>query len=104
MKGTGIAEIPDRETRIEKNRDFIAREIAGEYLLVPIRRRPDDLEGLYTLNTVGGRIWQLIDGRRRIADIGAEIVREFEVGADEALDDTADFINRLKAIGAVEAV
>ena len=34
----------------QKDPDMVSREIAGEVILVPIRRNVGDLESVYTLN------------------------------------------------------
>lgn len=56
-----------------------------------------DAEGrvLRGLNPTGARIWQLIDGRRSLAQIAACVATEFEITADRALEDVAPFVAQL---------
>ena len=83
--------------------DVMFRRIADETLLVPVRRSTADLESVYRLNEVATRVWELLDGQRTGAAIGAVLAREFEVTPEEAAADVARFLERLAARGAVVA-
>ena len=88
----------------EKDPSIVHRNIAGEEILVPIRSHVADLESIYTLDEVGARIWELIDGQRRVEEIRDAIVEEYEVSPDVAEADLVDFIQQLEAIGGVRRV
>jgi len=47
------------------------------------------------LNEVGGRIWELADGTRTVADIVKAIVEEYEVSEEQALADVQEFVQEL---------
>ena len=89
------------ERRYEKDPSIVHRNIAGEVILVPIRQHVADLESIYTLDEVGARIWELIDGQRRVEEIRDAIVEEYEVSADVAEADLIEFIQQLEEIGGV---
>ncbi len=84
--------------------EFVSRRIADEMLLLPIRKNLGDLESIYTLNEVGIRIWELLDGQRTVADIRNLLVAEFVVTAVTAEADLADFLYQLEQIEAVVTV
>lgn len=88
----------------EKDPSIVHRNIAGEAILVPIRSHVADLESIYTLDEVAARIWELIDGQRKVKEIGDAIVEEYEVGPDVAEADLIEFIQQLEAIGGVRRV
>ncbi len=92
------------DTVPRKNENVVSRKIAGEFVLVPISRQAEDVDSIYTLNETGSRIWELIDGKRKTADIRDEIVAEFEVSTEAAGADIAEFLKRLEGIGAVKTV
>ncbi len=89
------------QKRFVKDPSMVFREIAGECLLVPIRQQAADLESIYVLNEVGGRIWELIDGKRTVAGIKDVIVSEFEVNPEEAERDLVEFLTQLSEIGGI---
>ena len=62
------------------NDRVVSRKIVDELILVPIRQSVAEMETLYTLNEVGARVYELIDGQRPVRAIVEAIVEEFEVG------------------------
>ena len=90
--------------RYEKDPAVVYREIAGEAILVPIRRNIADMESVYTLDSVGADIWKLIDGDRSLSDILDTLVGEYDVDADVLSRDLDEFIVQLESVGAIRAV
>ncbi len=88
--------------RFVKESDLVTRLIAGETIVVPIRDGVGDLNAIYTLNEVGTRIWQLIDGQTRVEQMVETITGEFEVPEDEAEKDIVDYLDSLEAAGLIK--
>lgn len=84
-----------------KKTDFVTREVAGETIIVPIRGNVGDLNSIYTLNEVGTKIWELIDGKGSVEQIVEAICDAYEVTPEEAEKDTIDFLNTLKISGLI---
>ena len=87
-----------------RNDQVVSRRIVDELILVPIRKSVADMETLYTLNDVGARVYELIDGKRRISDIVDSIVAEFDVTSEEANADVTEFIAQLVEIDSIRKV
>jgi hypothetical protein len=87
---------------LTKDQNIITRQIDNEVILVPIRQKTSELQCIYTTNEIGGRIWQLIDGKRSEADILATILDEYNVTEDEAKSGLQEFIEQLKEIGCIK--
>lgn len=85
----------------EKDQSIVFRRIQDETILVPIRSNAGDLDSIYVLNEVGARIWELIDGKKNIAEIVSAICSEYEISPEEAETDIAGFLKRLESVGAV---
>jgi hypothetical protein len=86
-----------------KERDLVTRVVAGETIIVPIRHGVGDLNAIYTLNEVGTRIWQLIDGKTRVEQIVKTITAEYEVLEEEAGKDVVDYLDSLESAGLIKA-
>ncbi len=69
-----------------KSENVVARQIAGEMLLVPIRGNLVDMQKLYVLEGSGEFIWSKIDGVASLREIRDAVVSDFDV--DEARADT----------------
>jgi hypothetical protein len=83
---------------------IVARDIAGEMILVPIRKNVGDLEHIYTLNETASTIWDLLDGQRPLTEIRDAVVAEYEVTPEEAEQDLQELIAHFVRIGVVERV
>ena len=54
--------------------DIVAREIEGEVIIVPLVAGIGDMDDeLYTLNETGQAIWRLLDGRKNLGTVAAEL-------------------------------
>jgi len=81
--------------------EFVARDIAGETILVPVRGRKGDLDAIYNLNAVAGYIWNRIDGRTTVRELADGVCSEFEVAPETAQADTLQFVAALREAGLV---
>ena len=52
---------------------------------------------LHSLNAVGARIWDLVDGQRSVSDIVTVIRDEYDVGPDAAEEDVLEFLAALES-------
>lgn len=77
--------------------DVVTRVVAGETLVVPVRRRVADLSSIFVLNETASRVWELADGTRTASEIARVIAAEFEVDAATAATDVAELITDLRA-------
>ncbi len=92
-----------QRARFGKVGEYVARSVAGETIVVPIRSNVGDLDSIYTFNEVGALIWSLIDGSRTVDEIAGAVVDEFDVDLDEARRDVVQFVSTLSEAGLVRA-
>jgi hypothetical protein len=85
-----------------KSPDVVARHIAGEHLLVPVRRGVAHMDYLYLADEVGSFVFSLLDGRRDVPALAREVSRAFEVDPGRAESDVAAFLADLHGEGLVE--
>jgi hypothetical protein len=90
--------------RYVKDSSLVFRKIAEEFILVPIKQKADEVDSIYTMNEVAGRIWELIDGEKSLSEIRDVIIDEFEVSPEVAEIDLIEFIKQLEHIGAIKEV
>jgi hypothetical protein len=83
---------------------MVHRQIAGETILVPVRRHMADLDSVYTLDEVGSRTWELIDPGRSVEEICSELAAEYDVDWDVVQQDVVEFVQQLESFGAVRRV
>lgn len=78
-------------------KEFILREIAGEYILVPTGETTLNFNGLITVNELGAFIWNNMEKVNSEEDILKLILDEYEVEENIAREDLNEFLNKLKA-------
>jgi len=85
-----------------KNPDFVFREIAGEFILIPIRRQLNEVNSLYVLNETGAALWRRIDGKHSAREIIEDFSKEFDVTREQIEKDFNSLIEDLRSIRAIE--
>jgi hypothetical protein len=78
------------ESRPVRRSDVLA-QAAGETVIL---LTPDSGE-YFTLNEVGGRIWELADGSRSVSEIAAVLVDEYEAPLEEIQADALELLGEL---------
>ena len=84
--------------------DYVQRDVAGECILVPIRRTLTEANSIYVLNETGAALWKRIDGQRTAQDIMTDFCNEFDVATDQLAKDFTSLLDDLLSIQAVEEI
>ena len=92
----------NKDARYSRNLDFIFRKIVDEYILVPIHQNVADMECIYTLNPVGGFIWQQLETASSMDELQAAMMDEYDADPDVAKSDLESFLEEMASIGAIE--
>ena len=90
------------EEFLVRSESVVARVVAGETLIVPIRARVGDLASIYTFNGTGSLIWKLLESPKTPLQLAAAVAREYEVELARVEGDVTEFVREMKAVGLVE--
>ena len=71
----------------------VARVVAGETLIVPVRAKVGDLASIYSFNGTGSLIWKLLESPRTVAELATAVAQEYEVEPAQAERDVTDFVS-----------
>jgi len=83
--------------------DFLLRQVAGSWVVVPVGMASVDFNGMLTLNESGALLWKTLEsGADREALVEA-LTSEYEVSAEQAGADVDEFIETLLQAGCLEA-
>lgn len=77
------------------------REVAGEYLLIPVGKTSLDLNGMITLNELGAEIWNMLPEVKDEAEIVKRILDEYDVDEPTATADIAEFLAHIRQLGII---
>lgn len=84
-----------QQQRFKTDENIVARQIAGEMLLVPVQGNMANMQRIFVLNPVAEYIWKQLDGQKSLEDIHRELLDEFDVERQQADTDMKDFIQEL---------
>ena len=94
--------------RFLRSPDVIARRIAGELVLVPVNQKSADPEHraaeLFVLNETGSTLWENLASASTAEDLAQNLLTRYEVTRDRAVADVRDFLEAMRAIGAIHRV
>lgn len=93
-----------RAARYRRRGDVVARKVAGETVLVPIRGTVAELQNIHLTNPVGGFILELLDGSRSLDDVHAALVERYDAAPPQIGADLEEFVSRALAAGVIEVV
>lgn len=83
------------------SKDFILREIAGEFMLVPVGKAATRLNGLITMNEIGQFLFRALEQEQNAEDLVSKILEEYDVDRDTACKDLQEFLQQLRELGAL---
>ena len=81
---------------MELKKKLIKRNIAGDYILVPVGDTVLSTSGMFILNEVGAFIWDALPNVASENEILDLILKEFDVDAQQAGQDISEFMQQLK--------
>ena len=66
------------------SKDLVARDVQGEFIIIPITSGIGDLEDeIFTLNETGRAIWNKLDGKKSLKDVAGCLSKEFDTPLKE---------------------
>ncbi len=80
----------------------VARVVAGETLIVPVRARVGDLASIYKFNGTGTLIWKLLGTPQTLDTLCAAVAKHYEIDFVQAERDVSVFVTEMKSVGLVE--
>ena len=91
-----------REQSFIRSQSVVARVVAGEMLVVPVRARVGDLASIYSFNGVGTLIWKLLESPRTVPELVEAVIGEYQVEPAQAEHDVTNFVAEMQSVGLVE--
>lgn len=83
--------------KVEKN--FVLREIAGDYVIIPTGKTVLEFNGLITVNVVGASIWKILQNDVSFEELVQGILEEYDVEESVAREDIQEFLDKMIASG-----
>lgn len=75
---------------------FMLRQVAGEWVVVPLGERVVEFNGIMTLSESGALLWQELEKDVSHEELVKAILREYEINEEIARFDIREFIAKLE--------
>lgn len=79
--------------KIEK--EFILREIAGDYVIIPTGKTTLELNGLITVNELGAFLWEKLQEDITKEELVKAVLAEYEIDQETVEKDVDEFLEEL---------
>ena len=77
------------------NREFAERNMRGEHIILPLSRKPEEVESLYGLNETAYLVWKKACEGLDEENICVALLNEYEIDEETARADTEKALNEL---------
>ena len=77
------------------NKEYVLREIAGDYIIIPVGKTVLEFNGLITVNELCVSLWKMLQEEVTLEDLVNGILAEYDVEEETARKDIQEFIEKL---------
>lgn len=92
------------EQRYVRSQSVVARVVARETLIIPIRGKVGDLASIYRFNATGTLVWKCLESPQTIEELAGVLAKEYELELADAQQDVGKFVSEMQSIGLVEVL
>lgn len=90
--------------KMKVEKEFVLREIAGDYVIIPTGQTVLYFNGLITVNEIGAFLWNLLQNDVTQEQLVKAVLDEYDVDEVTAREDIQDFLETLLKGGIMEEI
>ena len=83
--------------------DFILRQVADNWVVLPVGQACVDFNGMLSLNDSGAMLWKVLEQGGDQDTLADALTAEYDIDRATALADAAEFLEKLEKAGCLEA-
>ena len=87
---------------MKQNSNFLLRQVAGSTVVVPVGPAARRFPGMMRLNESGQFLWEQLKSHQTKESLTQAMVSRYEVSTQQAAQDVATFLERLRSVGALD--
>lgn len=84
------------------NKNFILRQVADVWVVLPIAEATANFNGMLTLNETGALLWKTLEQGGNRETMADALTAEYIVTREQALADVDEFLEKLANVGCLE--
>ena len=86
------------------NENFVLRQIADTWVVLPLGDTTLDFNGMLTLNETGSFLWKQLEAGCSFDALVDSLLCEYDVSREQAVADVEEFLNKLRNIDCLEEI
>ncbi len=75
---------------------FMLREVAGQWVVVPLGERVVEFNGIMTLSESGALLWKVLEKDVLEEELVQAVLKEYSIDAETAKKDVQEFIGTIR--------
>ena len=87
---------------MKRSANFLMREVAGSWVVVPVGQAAREFSGMMRLNSTGRFLWDLLEQEQTEGSLVAALLERYDVSEDVASKDVAAFLEQIRSTGALD--
>lgn len=88
---------------MQLNKEFVLREVADNWVVLPIGQTSVNFNGMISLNETGAFLWKTLEQGADAEGLAAALTEEYDVTLQQAREDVEAFLASLQKIGCLKA-
>ena len=85
---------------MRRNSEFVLRQVAGKFVVVPLGQAAEAFRGMITLNNTGKFLWDLLETEQTEESLADALVATYGITKEHALGAVEKFLEPLYPTGA----
>lgn len=86
---------------MHRNSEFVLREVAGKYVVIPIGQATETFRGMITMNETSKFLWELLGKEQTEESLAEALVQTYGITGERALNAAKKFLDAMLPIGAI---
>ena len=84
------------------SKDLILREVAGEYILIPVGKAALEIHGMINLSESAVLLWKKLQEDCTEEELVQALLVEYDIDRETAVADVRELIGQMQKIGVIE--
>ena len=84
------------------SKDLILREVAGEYILIPVGKAALEIHGMINLSESAVLLWKKLQEDCTEEELVQALLVEYDIDRETAVADVRELIEQMQKIGVIE--
>ena len=84
------------------SKDLILREVAGEYILIPVGKAALEIHGMINLSESAVLLWKKLQEDCTEEELVQALLMEYDIDRETAAADVRELIGQMQKIGVIE--